>query len=116
MEARAAYYHVLLRAAKDSRGRFRPVIADTGRRWREVSNEGFKDETDAKDSAELMALAYIRREQPEVEWAKLKGVQWQEVTVDLCDFCAEPAHTNVSDASGVPIRRCVGHATGAAAG
>jgi hypothetical protein len=65
MEARAAYYHVLLRAVKDDRGRFRPIISDANVRWREVSNEGFKDERDAKDSAELMALAYVRKRQPD---------------------------------------------------
>src|SRR3712207_7981204 len=43
--------------------RSRPVIADAEKRWREVSNEGFKDETDAKDSAELMALAHLRKSQ-----------------------------------------------------
>ena len=114
MEARAAYYHVLLRAVKDARGKFRPVIADANVRWRDVSNEGFKDEFDAKDAAELMALAYVRRQRPDTTWDKLKSVPWREVASDnLCDFCDAAAENTVADGSGVPVRLCGAHSAAA---
>jgi hypothetical protein len=109
MEARAAYYHVLLRAVKDDRGRFRPIISDANVRWREVSNEGFKDERDAKDSAELMALAYVRKRQPDTTWEKLKSVEWHQVDTDVCDFCDRPAQASKPDATGIPMRLCQTH-------
>jgi hypothetical protein len=110
MEARAAYYHVLLRALKDDRGRFRPIIADADVRWREVSNEGFKHEDDAKESAELMALAYVRKRQPDTTWEKLRGVEWHHVDTEVCDFCDRPAQTSRPDATGIPMRFCQAHA------
>ena len=110
MELRAAYYHVLLRAVKDDRGRFRPVIADANARWREVSNEGFKDEHDAQDSAELLALAYVRRQEPSTTWEKLKSVEWHRVEHEVCDFCDRAAQTSKPDATGIPIRACETHA------
>jgi hypothetical protein len=110
MEARAAYYDVLLRAVKDERGRFRPIVADVRTGWREVSNEGFKDEADAKDSAELLALAYVRRQQPQTTWERLKAVPWREIAdADLCDFCDNPAQTTHADSSGIPVRLCEQH-------
>lgn len=117
MEARAAYYHVLLRAVKDGRGRFRPIIADSTSGWREVSNEGFKQEADAKESAELMALAYVRRKQPDTTWDGLKAVPWREITSDdLCDFCDRAARKTDPDASGIPVRTCEEHAPAAGVG
>ncbi|HET8549699.1 MAG TPA: hypothetical protein VFL57_16935 [Bryobacteraceae bacterium] len=110
MEARAGYYHVLLRAVKDGRGRFRPVISDANARWREVSNEGFRDENDARDSAELMALAYVRKQQPDTTWAKLRGVEWHHIEGEVCDFCDAPAQTARPDATGIPMRLCQTHA------
>jgi hypothetical protein len=117
MEARATYYHVLLRAVKDPRGKFRPVIADGRVRWRDVSNEGFKDEFDAKDAAELMALAYIRRQQPDTSWEKLKAVPWRELQEEeVCDFCDQAARTSVPDVSGIPVKMCEAHSATAQAG
>jgi hypothetical protein len=117
MEGRATYYHVLLRAVKDNRGRFRPIIADANSHWREVSNEGFKEEADAKDSAELMALAYVRRQRPETTWDKLKAVPWREIaTEDSCDFCERPAQTTRPDPSGIPVRLCEEHSEAGRAG
>jgi hypothetical protein len=110
MEARAVYYHVLLRAVKDARGRFRPIVADANERWREVSNEGFKDEHDAKDTAELMALAYVRKRQPDTAWEKLKQVEWRKIEGnELCDFCDRVAQAEVADTSGIPVRLCTAH-------
>jgi hypothetical protein len=109
MEARAAYYHVLLRAVRDDRARFRPVVADGEQRWREVSTEGFRNEDDAKESAELMALAYIRKQRPETTWEKLRGVEWHRVDTEVCDFCDRPAQSSKPDATGIPLRTCQTH-------
>jgi hypothetical protein len=115
MEARATYYHVLLRAVKDDRARYRPVVADADVRWREVSNEGFKNESDAKESAELMALAYVRKRQPETTWQRLKQVEWRQIAGNsLCDFCDRPAQVDLPDASGIPVRLCTEHTIAAA--